>query len=239
MLTVRSVCRRFRASRESQEDLFQVGVIGLLNAIDKFDPDRGTSCSSLATPEILEAILNYLRDHGSLLKVPRALRRNKLAIDRASDSLASSLGRWPTVSEVADACELSEKQVDEATEFGRVGDPYSLDQSLDSDGAEDGATLCELLGSEDEEYDLSLDRLTLAGALETLPQREKSTLHLRFYIGMSQRQIAELIQISQMHVSRLERSALKKLRVVLRRSPVSAGQVGRISPSYGPPLAAA
>ena len=94
---VRSICRRFLSSRESQEDLFQVGVVGLLNAIDKFDLDRGTSFSSLATPEVLGAILNYLRDHGSLLEVPRGLRRNKLAIDRASESLATSLGRWPTV----------------------------------------------------------------------------------------------------------------------------------------------
>ena len=236
---VRSLCRRFLSSRESQEDLFQIGVFGLLNAIDKFDPDRGTSFSSLATPEVLGAISNYLRDHGSLLKVPQGLRRNKLAIDRASDSLATTLGRWPTVTEVAGACELSEKQVNEAAELGRVGDPYSLDQSLDSDDADNGVTLCELLGSEDVEFDLSLDRLTLAGALDTLPQREKSILHLWFYIGMSQRQIAELIQISQMHVSRLERSALKKLRLVLRRNPATTGRLGSSPASYGPPLPAA
>ena len=116
-----------------------------------------------------------------------------------------------------------------------MGDPYSLDQSLDSDDADDGVTLCELLGSKDVEFDLSLDRLTLAGALETLPQREKSILHLRFYIGLSQRQIAELIQISQMHVSRLERSALKKLRLVLRRNPAATGRLERGPLSYGPP----
>ena len=90
---VRSLCRRFRTSREPQEDLVQVGMIGLLNAIEKYDPARGTSFSSLAIPEVMGAILNYLRDHGSLVRVPRDIRRNKLAMDKASDALAPTLGR--------------------------------------------------------------------------------------------------------------------------------------------------
>ncbi len=215
---VRRLCRRFRTSREPQEDLFQIGMIGLLNAIEKFDPERGTSFSSLAIPEVLGAILNYLRDHGSLIKIPRTLRRNKLTLDKMAENLASSLGRWPSMKELSEACDLTETEINAAAELGRIGDPRSLDESVDSDDAEGSATLAEYVGSIDEEFDLSLDRLTLATALDTLPDREKNILQLRFYKGMSQRQIAEQIEISQMHVSRLERAALQKLRNVLQRN---------------------
>ena len=107
MPLVRSLCRRLQTSREPQEDLFQIGMIGLLHSIEKFDPERGSNFSSLAIPGILGAILNYLRDHGSLIKLPRTIRRNKLTIDKISESLACSLGHWPTVSELEDACQLS------------------------------------------------------------------------------------------------------------------------------------
>ena len=221
---VRRLCRRFRASREPQEDLFQVGAIGLLNAIDKFDPERGASFSSLAIPEILGAILNFLRDHGSILKIPRTIRKNKLAVDKASDVLVSSLGRWPTPMEVAEACHLSEQEVFEAAKFGRMGDPRSLDEKMTFDDADGALTLSEYLGQEDVEFELSLDRMTLATALQTLPAREQRILRLRYYNEMSQRQIAELVGISQMHVSRLERSALYKLSLLMRRrSPPGAG----------------
>ena len=233
---VRRLCRRFRTSREPQEDLFQIGMIGLLNAIEKFDPERGTSFSSLAIPEILGAILNYLRDHGSLIKVPRTLRQNKLTIDKVAESMASSLGRWPNTAEVAEASDLTEESVCEAIELGRIGDPRSLDESVESDDTDGSVTLSEYVGSIDEEFDLSLDRLTLATALDTLPLREKTILTLRFYKGMSQRQIAERISISQMHVSRLERAALQKLRGVLERRTAalhrSRPQDGKLRLSY-------
>ena len=218
MPLVRTLCRRFHTSKEPQEDLFQIGMIGLLNAIEKFDPERGTSFSSLAIPEVLGAILNYLRDHGSLIKVPRTLRRNKLTIDKISESLASSLGRWPNIQEVAEASELTIEEINQATELGRIGDPRSLDENVESEDADGSVTLSEYVGAIDTAFDLSLDRLTLATALDTLPDREKTILQLRFYRSMSQRQIAERISISQMHVSRLERAALQKLRVVLQRN---------------------
>ena len=228
---VRSLCRRFRKSREPQEDLLQIGMIGLLNAIEKFDPGRGTSLSSLAIPEILGAILNYLRDHGSLIKVPRDIRRKKLTVDKMSESLASSIGHWPTVTELVSACDLTEAEVLEAAELSRIGDPRSLDQPLDTHGADGGFTLLECVGREDVEYDLSLNRLTLAKALDTLPARERTILNLRFHKELSQRQIAERIKISQMHVSRLERGALQKLRAVLDRSGGLLGGPHRVASS--------
>jgi len=190
-------------------------MIGLLNAIEKFDPERGTSFSSLAIPEVLGVILNYLRDHGSLIKIPRTLRRNKLTIDKIGESIASSLGRWPNVPELAGACDLTEKEILAATELGRIGDPRSLDESVETDDSDGSVSLSDYVGSVDTDFELSLDRLTLATALDTLPEREKTILQLRFYKSMSQRQIAERIEISQMHVSRLERAALQKLRGVL------------------------
>ncbi len=226
---VRRLCRRFRTSREPQEDLFQIGMIGLLNAIEKFDPERGASFSSLAIPEVLGAILNYLRDHGSLIKVPRTLRRNKLTIDKMAESLASSLGRWPTVEELAEACDLTLENINAASELGRIGDPRSLDENVETDDSDGSVTLSEYIGAVDAGFDRSLDRLTLATALDTLPAREKMILRLRFYRGMSQRQIAQRIQISQMHVSRLERGALQKLRVVLQRSTAALNAPGKTS----------
>ena len=96
---VRNLCRCFLAAREPQEDLGQVGMIGLLNAVEKFDLDRDTSFSSLAIPEVLGATLNHLRDHSTLIKIPRTLRRNKLALDKASESIVPFVGRWPTAVE--------------------------------------------------------------------------------------------------------------------------------------------
>ena len=222
---VRSLCRRFRMSREPQEDLSQIGMIGLLNAIEKFDLGRGTSFSSLAIPEVLGAILNYLRDHGSLIKVPRTLRRNKLAVDRVSESLASSLGRWPTSAEVAEASDLTEKEVHAASEVSLIGELRSLDESLSMEDGDDTLPLSEYVGQDDAGFDRSLDRLVLATALDTLPAREKTILSLRFHKEMSQRQVAELMDMSQMHISRLERGALRKLRQTLeRRHPAWFGE---------------
>ena len=215
---VRRLCSRFRMSREPQEDLFQVGVIGLLHAIEKFDSSRGSSFSSLVIPEVLGAILNYLRDNENLIKTPRALRRQHLIVQKASERMASRQGRWPTVAELAQECNLSEEDIYDTMEFARNGVPSSLDSS-NADGS--SATLADLLGYEDKRFDLSLDRMTLTAALDTLPDRQKRIVNLRFYRGLSQKQTANLIGVSQMHVSRLERSAMTKLRLVIQNNGVT------------------
>jgi RNA polymerase sigma-B factor len=216
MPLVHSIANRFRRSREPQEDLVQIGVVGLLNAIVKFDPRRGAKFASLAVPEVRGAILNHLRDHGSLMKAPRDLRHNRIAVAKASDMLAACLGRLPTVTELADQCGLSENEVDESLKFARTIDARSLDATIQP-GAEDrDATALEFLGSEDREYEASLDRITLEAAIDALPLREKTIITLKFYRGMTQRQIAKRIALSQMHVSRLERRALARLRSLVR-----------------------
>ena len=216
---VRSLCRKFSSSREPQEDLFQIGMIGLLNAIEKLDPERSSSFSSLAIPEIMGAILNYLRDHGSLLKIPRGLRRNKLAMDKVSDSISALYGRKTTQAEIAEACDLTETEITDASILSRLGDPRSLDESLETEDGDDGASLSDYIGFEDEGHNISLDRLAQATALDTLPEREKTILQLRYFRSMSQRQTDEIVSISQMHLSRLKRAALNKLRLVLQRNP--------------------
>ncbi len=226
---VRSLCRKFASFREPQENLFQVGMIGLLNAVEKFDPERGCSFSSLAIPEITGTILNYLRDHGNLLKIPRGLGRNKLAMDKASEAMASTLGRWPTMDEVAEACDLTTREINDAARLSRIGDPRSLDESFESDESDDGSSLSDYVGYEDEGFNVSLDRLTLATALDTLPEREKTILRLRYFSSLSQRQTAEIVSISQMHVSRLERAALNKLRLVLQHNPNRVPLPGRVN----------
>ena len=159
-------------------------------------------------------------------------------IDKVSERLTSTLGRWPTATELAESCELSKEEVQAAFVLGRVGEPRSLDESFDSEDGDDGVTLSEYVGRNDEEYDLSLDRLTLATALDTLPHREKVILKLRFFRELSQRQIAERIDMSQMHVSRLERSALRKLKMVLHRSSTALDSPGPAE-SHGSRLPAA
>ena len=219
---VKRVCSRFRGSQEPQDDLVQVGMIGLLNAVEKFDPGYGTAFTSLAIPEILGAVLNYLRDHGSLLKVPRGLRKNKLTVFRRGEELTSWMGRPPTTAELATATDLTEKEVTDAQRFGRMGEPRSLDapvESLDSDGS---CTLADLIGDDDDEMEFSVDTLDLEDAMGALTDREQSILRLRFFKSFSQRQAASVIGISQMHVSRLERAALGKLRSVMVREELAA-----------------
>ena len=131
--------------------------------------------------------------------------------------LAGRLGRWPTVEELAEASGLHKEDIYATMELARTGEPRSLDERLNPGDDGGGETLLELVGHEDSEYDLSLDRLALADALDTLPLRERTIITLRFYQGMTQRRVADRIQISQMHVSRLERRALLKLRQFIQR----------------------
>ena len=228
---VRSLCRRFHSSAEQREDLFQIGMIGLLNAIEKFDPNYGTSFVSLAIPKVLGAISNHLRDHGNLLKVPRPLVEHRMTVNKVSGALACRLGHWPTVAELAEACGLSEGDVCEALTFGQTGEPRSLDEEMEYEDTDRRVTLYEQVSCKDDEFGPLIDRLTLATAQDYLPPRERLILELRFYKDMSQRQIAGRIGISQMHVSRLERKALRILRGVLKRSSAPPGSTAEDSSS--------
>jgi RNA polymerase sigma-B factor len=200
------------------DDLRQIGTMGLLNTIERFDPERGVSFSSFAIPNMLGAILNYLRDHGGLIKVPRKLRRNKITVDKVSESLATTLGRWPTVPEIAETCQLSEDQIWATIELSRIGDPRSLEEVIDINNGQGTTTLGEYISAEDGEFEAVEDKLSIANAISRLTAREQTVIRLRFYEGFSQRQIAERLNLSQMHISRIERAALARLKSILLKN---------------------
>ena len=217
---VRRLCRRFAHTPEPQEDLVQVGCVGLLKAIEKFDLERGTGFVAFAIPEILGEVLNYFRDHGWAVKLPRKLQANKVLVARTSESLAQSWGRWPTVPELAAATTLTEEQVLEAMVAERNGTALSLDGEPEGEEGESAAPLMDSLGAPDPEFEACSRRILLEGPLAALDERERNIVYLSFHGDKTQTEIAHQLGISQMHVSRLLRRAIAKLRASLTATSV-------------------
>ena len=208
---VRRLCQRFSSSGESLEDLFQVGAIGLLKAIDKYNPQRGNNFVAFAIPVIVGEIKNYFRDHGWAVRIPRKLQRQKIAVGRAVDILNQSLGRSPTVKEIAESTGFTEDEVYQSFEVELYGKPVSLDTEYDSGESDDTTTVLDYLGKVDPELEALPNRLDLARAFGYLDEREKAIIFMYYYKGLSQTEIAKKLALSQMHISRLQRSALGKL----------------------------
>lgn len=208
---VRSLARRFISRGQSVQDLVQVGSVGLIKAIDRFDRGRGVELSTYATPTILGEIKRYFRDRGWAVKVPRALQDLNVRLNRVIERLTTEYGRSPTIAELAAACDTTEEEVLEALESGRAYASlsiYSGSQSEDDDSFE----LLDYLGEEEQEFEVVERRQFLAPAMKMLDERERLILHLRFFEGMTQTQIAARVGISQMHVSRLIRKSIGVLR---------------------------
>jgi RNA polymerase sigma-B factor len=208
---VRSLARRFISRGQPLEDLVQVGCIGLIKSIDRFDLDRGVELSTYATPTILGEIKRYFRDKGWAVKVPRALQDLNVRLNRVIEHLTVDLQRSPTISELAAATQVSEEEVVEALESGRAYSSVSI-FSGGSGEDEESLELLDCLGQDEKAYDLFEQRRVLAPAMERLDPRERLILHLRFFEGMTQTQVAARIGISQMHVSRLIRKSIDNLR---------------------------
>ena len=186
----------------------QVGTIGLINSIDRFETDRGVEFSTYATPTIVGEIKRHFRDRGWAIRVPRRLQEMRLAIGTASADLNQSLGRSPTVAEIAERIGSTEEEVLEGLESANAYSTLSLD-------APDGgrtSVIADGLGGYDEGLDLVEDRATVRPLLDRLDERSRLLLGLRFFRGMTQSQIAAELGISQMHVSRLLTKALETLR---------------------------
>jgi RNA polymerase sigma-B factor len=207
---VEYLARRFAGRGEPLDDLVQVATIGLIKAIDRFDPERGVEFSTYATPTIAGEVKRHFRDKGWAVRVPRRLQELKLALTRASSDLTQKLGRAPTVAELAQYLELSEEDVLEGLESAHAYSTVSLD-APDSD-EDDGPAVADSLGMVDDALEGVEYRESLKPLLEALPPREKRILVLRFFGGMTQSQIASELGISQMHVSRLLARTLAQLR---------------------------
>jgi len=228
---VRSLARKFASRGQPVEDLTQVGCIGLIKAIDRFDLDRGVELSTYATPTILGEIKRYFRDKGWAVKVPRSLQDLNVRLNRMMESLTVELHRSPTIAELAKATGASVEEVVEALESGRAYSSVSI--FAGGAGDDDESTgLLDYLGSDEEAYEVFEQRRVLAPAMERLDPRERLILHLRFFEGMTQTQVAARIGISQMHVSRLIRRSIENLRQYLEEEGSQdggSGERGKVS----------
>ncbi len=209
---VYGVSRRYCQRGEQLEDLVQVGSIGLIKAIDRFDSSRGVALSTYATPNIIGEIKRYFRDKGWAVKVPRGLLELNMRLESVLGLLAGSNHRSPTVTELADAVDATPEEVMEAIEAGRSRNSLSLDHRLSSGDDDDERSPMEAIGSLEDGFEAAEHRITLEPGLDQLTPRERSILHQRFFEGLTQSQIAANIGVSQMHVSRLIRRALAKVR---------------------------
>ena len=205
MPLVQSLARRYAGRGEPVEDLVQVGAIGLIKAIDRFDLDRGVELSTYAVPTIVGEIKRHFRDRSWSVHVPRKLKELSLRVSRLVDELSTELGRSPTVAEIAAAADAEEEDVIEALETARAHTAMSLSTPIDASGE---LTLVDLLGEDELGYE-ALDRGSVVRTgLDALDERERRIIVLRFLHGETQSEIASELGISQMHVSRLLRKAL-------------------------------
>ncbi|EON24642.1 MULTISPECIES: RNA polymerase sigma factor SigF [Nocardioides] len=213
---VEHCARRFRNRGEPHEDLVQVGTIGLIKAVDRFETDRGVEFSTYATPTIIGEIKRYFRDKGWAIRVPRRLQELRMQITAATAELTQKLGRSPTPRELAELIGCTVEEIIEGMESSNAYSTLSLDASGDS--SDDGPpSLLDSLGVDDHNLEHVEIRESIKPLLEGLDPREKRILLLRFFKNMTQSQIAEEIGVSQMHVSRLLTKTLKQLRTSLEQ----------------------
>jgi RNA polymerase sigma-B factor len=217
----RSLAARYTRTREPLDDLVQVASVGLVKAVDRFDLSRDLTFATFAVPTILGELRRHFRDTGWALHLPRGLQERTLKVDQAAQELSKKLGRSPTASDIAAATELSIEEVAEAINARSVAsETMSLDQPVSS--GEDGA-VADLIGEEDERFDLIDHTVTIEPILRALPAREREILRLRFVEDLTQAEIADKIGVSQMQVSRLLRRSIARLSVVTDRSQVEQG----------------
>jgi RNA polymerase sigma-B factor len=207
---VRRLAQRYARRGEQLDDLTQVGCVGLIKAIDRFDGGFGASLTTYAAPNILGEIKRHFRDRGWSVRVPREVQELNVRLTKTVDELTTKLGRSPSVVELAEATGASVEQVLEALESSSAYSALSLSEGPDPD--EEGGGPMETLGEDDQAFEQSEQRLTLATGIQQLPARERAILHMRFFEGLTQSEIAERVGISQMHVSRLIRTSLDRIR---------------------------
>lgn len=209
----RQLARRYQRANEPLDDLVQVASLGLVKAVDRFDPERGVAFSSYAVPTILGELKRYFRDSGWAVHVPRGMQEQAMLVDRTVKDLSGRLGRSPSVAEIAEHTDRSIEDVLGAIEAAQAYEAVSL-ESERGGGDSPGDTFADSIGEDDERYELVEYGATIAPALAALTPRDRLILRLRFVEDMTQSEIAERIGVSQMQVSRLIRRSLARLRTV-------------------------
>ncbi len=215
MAFAKRLALRYRGASESFDDLLQVANLGLLNAVDRFDPERGIPFTAFASPTILGELKRHFRDRVWTVRVPRGLHDRMAEVDKAITELTKSLQRSPSVGEIASRLEIEQTDVLEVMEANHNRRPLSLDRPAGPEDSDESAPT-EWIGEEDAGFELVEGRIALDAALPHLDERERLVLRLRFVEDMTQSQIAEEIGHSQMHVSRILRRALARIREQIR-----------------------
>lgn len=213
---VRYIAYKFANRGEPIEDLIQVGNLALVKAVDRYDPAVGAAFTTYATPTIIGEIKRYFRDLAWTLRVPRSLQELRLAVNRTSEQLTHTLGRIPTVREIAHELGVTEEHIIEAEEFSTSYGLTSLDVEVDNGEDNKVSRLLDFMGQDDGGYDHVEDRIQLKKAIRSLTPQQRAVIFLRYYAGLSQTACARRLGVSQMQVSRLQSQVLKRLRTLLQ-----------------------
>ncbi|MDN4495483.1 RNA polymerase sigma factor SigB [Ureibacillus aquaedulcis] len=212
---VESIARRYSYGKTNYEDMVQVGMLGLLGAIRRFDTSLGRSFEAFAVPTIVGEIKRFLRDKTWDVHVPRRIKELGPKIKTAVEFLTTKLQYSPSIQEIAEYLEVEEEDVLEAMEMSKSYHALSMDHSIDADSEGGTVTLMDVIGKEDDGFERTNRRIVVSEAMEILEDREREILKLTYYDQMSQKEAGEMLGISQMHVSRIQRKAIKKLQQVI------------------------
>jgi len=212
---VESIARKYSYGKTNYEDIVQVGMLGLLGAIRRFDTSLGRSFEAFAVPTIVGEIKRFLRDKTWDVHVPRRIKELGPKIKTAVEFLTTKLQHSPSIQEIAEYLEVEEEDVLEAMEMSKSYHALSMDHSIDADSEGGTVTLMDVVGKEDDGFERTNRRIVVSEAMEVLEEREKEILKLTYYDQMSQKEAGEMLGISQMHVSRIQRKAIKKLQQVI------------------------
>jgi RNA polymerase sigma-B factor len=212
MPLARDLARRYAYTGESLEDLVQVAYLGLVKAVDRFEPDRGVRFTSFAVPTILGELKRHLRDRGWAVHLPRGLQESVLALNRATEKVTKKLGRSPSTREIAAELGWSVESVLEALEATNAYEATSLDACVGNENGRPTDTVIDTIGADDDGYERIAAHDLVTSALGRLPAQEREAVELRFGTGLTQREIGERIGVSQMQVSRLLRRALERVK---------------------------
>ncbi|RHW34882.1 RNA polymerase sigma factor SigB [Lysinibacillus yapensis] len=217
---VESIAKKYSYGKSNHEDIVQVGMLGLLGAVRRFDTSLGKSFEAFAVPTIVGEIKRFLRDKTWDVHVPRRIKELGPKIKSAAEVLTTQLQYSPSIAEIAQYLEVEEEDVLEAMEMSKSYHALSMDHSIEADADGGTVTLMDVIGKEDEGYERTNRRIVVSEALEVLEEREKEILKLTYYDQLSQKEAGERLGISQMHVSRIQRKAIKKLQEAITADSV-------------------